>query len=110
MNTGWDSFFNLAERIEDAFPEIDNDIMVDLRETDDGYRSLCRETDKLQDEYPTVISVLEGDGAISLTADEHAALLRYFDIKRNTEDIERKRIYFRGHTDCMAYLKKIGAI
>jgi hypothetical protein len=110
MSAEHDSFYDLAERIEDAFPEIDSDITVDLRETDDAYRSLCGELDKLQDEYPSVIRVLECEGAIGLTADEHAALLRYLDVKRNMEDMERKRLYFRGHTDGFAYLKRIGAI
>jgi len=49
-------------------------------------------------------------GAISLTAEEHKALVRYLEIKTEMEDIERKQIYFRGHTDNFAYLKKIGAI
>ncbi len=31
-------------------------------------------------------------------------------IVRQMEDMERQHIYFRGHTDAVAYLKKIKAI
>jgi hypothetical protein len=53
---------------------------------------------------------VDGKGAINLSAEEHDAVVRYLRLKNNMEDIERKHIYFRGHTDNFAYLKKIGAI
>jgi hypothetical protein len=56
------------------------------------------------------MGVLEGEGEINLTAEEHAALVRYLTVKQAMEDAERQHIYFRGHTDSFAYLKKIGAI
>ncbi len=34
----------------------------------------------------------------------------YMDLGERLEDMERQQIYFRGHTDAVAYLKKIGAI
>jgi hypothetical protein len=37
-------------------------------------------------------------------------LVRYIGLQKDMEETERRHIYFRGHTDNFAYLKKIGAI
>jgi len=110
MSENQDSYYNLAQRLEDAFSEIDSDISTDLFHTDSEYAALRREADSLQQEYPMIEKILEGDGAISLSADEHGAFVRYIDLTRQIEEAERRQIYFRGHTDSFAYLKKIGAI
>ena len=110
MSAEQDSYYNLVERIEDAFSEIDSEIVTDLSDTNDEYAALQKEVKKLQKDFPAIPKVIEGSGAISLTAEEHKALSRYLDIKSEMEDMERKQIYFRGHTDGFAYLKKIGAI
>ena len=103
-------FYNLAKRIEGAFPEIDSDISTDLFKQGGEYAALRQEADRLQQAHPVIEQVLEGEGAISLTADEHAAFVQYISLTRQMEEAERKHIYFRGHTDSFAYLKKIGAI
>ena len=45
-----------------------------------------------------------------MTAEEHAAFVECMKLKRQLDDMERLHIYFRGHTDAFAYLKKIKAI
>ena len=45
-----------------------------------------------------------------MTAEEHRAYVDYLNLVRQMEDMERQHIYFRGHTDTVAYLKKIKAI
>ena len=104
------TFTDLTERIDEVFCEINNDVVSELRQQDEAYAALCRETGELNKKYPVIEKVCEGEGSISLTAEEHAALTRYLSLKMDMDDIERKRIYFRGHTDNFAYLKKIGAI
>jgi len=103
-------YYNLAQRIEDAFSEIDCDISTGLFKTDSEYAALRREIDQLQQANPVIERVLEGDGKISLSSEEHAALVRYISLTRQIEESERRQIYFRGHTDNFAYLKMIGAI
>ena len=105
-----DAFYNLAERIEDAFMEIDSDVCGDLRKTDSEYAALRRERGDLEKDFLAITQMLEGEGDISLSAEEHAALVRYIDLSRRIEDRERRQIYFRGHTDGYAYLKRIGVI
>jgi len=110
MSENQDSYYDLAQRIADTFSEIDSDISTDLFHTDEEYAALRREAGELQQAHPVIERVLEGEGEISLSADEHAALVRYLNLKLQIEDAERRQIYFRGHTDSFAYLKKIGAI
>lgn len=71
-----ETYLDLPSRLEDAFPEIDNDIMIELRNENE----------------------------------EHAAFTQYLHLVRQRDDMERQQIYFRGHTDAVAYLKKIKAI
>ena len=110
MSIEQDSYYNLVERVEDAFTEIDSDICADLRDNDGEYAELWREAIKVQDAFPVIREITDSEGAVSLTAEEHAALVRYLGLKHDMENIERKQIYFRGHTDNYAYLKRIGAV
>jgi len=110
MSAEQDSYYNLVERIEDSFSEIDSEIVTDLSDTNDEYAALQEKIKKLQKDFPAVVKVIESSGAVSLTAEEHKALTQYLEIKSEMEDMERKQIYFRGHTDSFAYLKKIGVI
>lgn len=105
-----DDYYNLAERIEDIFDEIDSDTCVDLRDIDSEYTKKWDETIRLKKDFPVIPQITERDGAVSLSAEEHKALVRYLGLKNEMENMERKQIYFRGHTDNFAYLKRIGAI
>jgi DNA-binding NtrC family response regulator len=110
MDTNQEFYQSLTERIKESFPEIDSDIATDLRKQDEDYLALFREIDRLQNEYPVIMALLEGEGKISMTAEEHAALVRYLCVMHEMEDMERRHIYFRGHSNGYAYLKEIGAI
>ena len=101
------AFFDLPSRIEDGFAEIESDIMIDLRDTNEEYAILQRQLSELKQQHPFIDKIMESDGAINLTADEHDVLLRYLHLHRKMDDMERLHIYFRGQTDAVAYLKKI---
>lgn len=107
---GRDMFCDLVKRIENNFMEIDSDIMVDLRKQDTVYLSYCQQLGELEKMYPFILQVTEEKEEISLTKEEHGILVEYFKIALKKDNIERKQIYFRGHTDGYAYLKKIGVV
>ena len=109
MGKEYGAYFNLAERIEDAFPETDSNICADLRLNDSRYTEMWQESIRLKECFPVITQIVEGDGenAVSLSAEEHKALVQYLDLRFEMEDMERKCIYFRGHTDCYAYLEQI---
>lgn len=60
----------------------------------------------MRKQHPFILNLDEGDGAITLSAEEHEAYLAYIGLMHQAEDMERLQIYFRGHTDAVAYLKK----
>lgn len=101
------SYFDLPSRIEGDFAEIDNDIIIDLRETNEEYSELMRQLSDMKQRHPFIGDVMEGNGEIHLTAEEHAVFLQYLRLYRKADDMERQHIYFRGHTDAFSYLKKI---
>ena len=103
-------YLDLSQRIEESFPEIDNDICMDLFHSNEKYVELFNKSDELQKMHPFIMKVLEGSGEVSLTAEEHGALVEYLSVKIRMEDMERQYIYFHGHKDNFAYLKKIGVL
>lgn len=104
------SYLDLTQRIADAFPEIDNDIITDFSDNDEKYFALRAQISNIKKQYSFIDKVIEGDGSISLSAEEHNALTEYFKLQFRLENMERQQLYFRGHTDCIAYLKKVGAL
>jgi len=104
------AYNSFIERIEDGYIEIDSEVTIDLKKFDAEYADMWHEMLQIQADFPMIVSVLEGTDAISLTADEHKALRRYLDLKRKIDMRERQQIYFRGHTDSFAYLKRISVI
>lgn len=103
-------YFDLADRIADSFAEIENDITVDLRKNNEKYDSLYQSISELKTKHPFIQEVIEGDGEFSLSAEEHEILTRFFKLQFRLESMEREHIYFRGHTDSVSYLKKVGAL
>ena len=104
------AYYDLALRIEDNFAEIESDITVNFRENDDEYAALFQKISALKAEHPIIGKIIEGNGEIVLSAEEHKAVAEYFHLQFHIESMERKQLYFRGHTDCISYLKKVGAL
>ena len=103
-------YLDLPERIKADFLNIDGDIVVDLRATDSEYQSIYHRYAEMQKDYPFIDKLLEEAGEVAMTAEEHDAFVECMRLKRQLDDMERLHIYFRGHTDAFAYLKRIGAI
>lgn len=100
----------VAQRIEENFAEIENDITVDFRENSEEYNVLFEKISELKATHPVISKITEDDGDLTLSADEHKAVAEYFRLQFRLESMERQQIYFRGHTDCIFYLKKVGAL
>ena len=110
MDANKDSYLDLGKRIESIFHEVDSDILVDLGKNDEEYIAARESLSEMKARHPFIEAVLEGEGAVSLTAEEHKILTGYFSLYMEVDNMERQQLYFRGHTDGFAYLKKIGAI
>lgn len=110
MDANGDAYLDLIKRIESIFYEVDSDIIVDLHKSNEEYIAVRNSMAGMKAQYPFIADVLEGGGAISLTAGERKVLSEYFSLYRRADNMERRQLYFRGHTDCFAYLKRVGAI
>lgn len=104
------SYTDLAQRIKESFDEIENDTIADFRETDEEYYALYQQISELKANYPFISKIMDGSGDMSLSAEEHKILTEYFRLRFRLDDMERQRLYFRGHTDCISYLKRVGAL
>ena len=105
-----DTYFDLSSRLEDSFSEIDSDIVTDLRKTSEEYADIQQQISDLKKRFPCIMKVMEDKGEIQLTTEEHAAFVQCLRLLRKLDDMERLQLYFRGHTDAVAYLKRIKAI
>lgn len=103
-------YFDLPSRLEEAFPEIDSDIVTNLYDTNETYAKLKQQISDLKKKHPFIMDLMEGKGEVNLTAEEHEAFVQCLRLYRKADDMERMQIYFRGHSDAVAYLKKINAI
>ena len=104
------SYTDIAQRIEEYLAEIEDEAIADFRKTDEAYAALYQQISKLKEDNPFIGKVMDTNGSISLTAEEHEILTEYFRLRFRLDDMERQRLYFRGHTDCISYLKKVGAL
>jgi hypothetical protein len=98
------------EHINELFSAMDSQIVMTLQESDEGYAALVHEKDDAVRRFPKIEQWLEGSGALTLTTDEHAGLARHTALAAKTEDMERRAIYYAGHRDCIAWLRKIGTL
>ena len=104
-----DSYCLLPERVSEQFSEIDSDIVMDLAAASPEYTELKAQMEELKRQNPVIGALLEGKGELSFTAEEHEALKELIRLYMRADNMEREHIYFRGHADGFAYLKKIGA-
>ena len=91
-----DSYCLLPERISEQFSEIDSDIVMDLAAASPEYTELKAQMEELKRQNLVI-------GAL------HEALKEFIRLYMRADNMEREHIYFRGHADGFAYLKKIGA-
>jgi hypothetical protein len=101
---------NLVERVVELFSEIDNDIAMNLLHNNEEYSKLYYRRIEIQQQYPSVQTAVDGEGGVSLNQEEHKALIEYLRVVEQVDYMERIQIYFQGHADCIAYLKRIGAL
>ena len=104
-----DQYTPMIECISEEYDESDSNMVIELAATDQEYADLKQQMSELKHQYPFIEKLLEGDGEVQITSQEHEILNQYFRLYLQADNMERKHIYFRGHTDGFSYLKKIGA-
>ena len=103
-------YLDLAARISEGFPELDSDVITDFSDSNEEYAALTDRIAEMKKQHPFITQVLEDKGALQLSEQEHGILTEFFALYMQADNMEREQLYFRGHTDCIAYLKRIGAL
>jgi hypothetical protein len=89
-------FTDLPQRMEEAYPEMENEMLIELKQKDNEYAKLHERFYTLQEQHPFLLEVLEGNGSVTMTAEEHEIFLKYLALYRKMDEKERIHIYFRG--------------
>lgn len=89
-----DTYFDLPSRLEDSFPEIDSDIVTDLRKNNEEYAEIQQQISELKKQFPCIMNVMEEKGEIHLTAEEHAAFVQCLRLQRKLDDKVKSTCYF----------------
>ena len=87
------TYMDLAARLEDSFPDIENEVIVDLRENNEDYAALRGKISDIENKHGFIEQVLNGSGEICLTTEEHTVLTEYLRLRFNLDDMERKALY-----------------
>ena len=53
-----DTYFDLPSRLEDSFPEIDSDIVTDLRKNNEEYAEIQQQISELKKQFPCIMNVM----------------------------------------------------
>ena len=83
---------------------------MDLAAVSPEYTESKTQRKELKRQNPVIGALLESNGELSFSAGEHEALKEFIRLYMRADNMEREHIYFRGHADGLAYLKKIGAV
>ena len=104
------TYYDLASRLEDSFHEIENDVLIELGESSSDYVDLQKQLFQIKEKNPFINALIEGNYEQELSSAQCVALGKFIDLYMRLEELERKHLYFRGHTDAFAYLKKINVL
>lgn len=85
-----------------AIDQVDGETMKWLKEQE-FYQELRKEQNEIMEKFPCVDEVLEGQGEVVLTKEEHAAVVHYLEIQQKMDSAERREYYRFGHVHAQRY-------
>lgn len=89
-----------------AIDQIDGETMKWLKEQK-FYQEWRREQNEIREKFPCVYEVLEGQGELVLTKEEHAAVVHYLEIQQKMDSAERREYYHFGHVHAQRYRDEV---
>lgn len=78
---------------------VSEQIVIYLKDYHQEYRDTSRRQRELLEQYP----VLDGDGTVTLNADEHCAFKEYLVNRDDMEQLEREYFYYYGQSHVFSY-------
>lgn len=89
-----------------AIDEVDRETMEWLGRQE-LYQEWKREQSEIMEKFPCVDNVLEGQGELFLTAEEHEAVVRYLFVRQKMDSVERREYYRFGHIHAHRYRNEL---
>ena len=83
--------------------DVDVKVGTYLRANHQEYQEIRHQIDELIQQYPAVRALFESEDAVTLTAEEHKALIRYFCLESSVEMIEREYHFYMGQSMMYSY-------
>ena len=83
--------------------DVDGKVGTYLRANHQEYQEIRHQIDELIQQYPAVRALFESEDAVTLTAEEHKALIRYFCLESSVEMIEREYHFYMGQSMMYSY-------
>ena len=83
--------------------DVDVKVGTYLRANHQEYQEIRHQIDELIQQYPAVRELFESEDAVTLTAEEHKALIRYFCLESSVEMIEREYHFYMGQSMMYSY-------
>lgn len=81
-----------------------------LKKHDAEYQRLQKKILELTEKYPVIETFMESNQSISLTAEEHKAVHRYFQLESGKEMIEEEYHFYMGQAQMISYGAMLGEI
>lgn len=81
-----------------------------LKKHDAEYQKLQEKILELTERYPVIETFMESNQSISLTAEEHKAVHRYFQLESGKEMIEEEYHFYMGQAQMISYGAMLGKI
>ena len=100
----------LFSQFEDMFVETSSNLAFALRDSDEEYAAMRKHWWELAERFPFIQPMLENGDGLSLSVEERAGLQEYRGVIIEMEYRERLELYYAGHCDCFAYLRRIGVV
>ncbi|QTH40873.1 MULTISPECIES: hypothetical protein [Paenibacillaceae] len=97
------------QQLEQSFDVLENEITRRLR-GEEAYMMWVQRRVEIQVQHPFVKSVMDGDACVFPSDQDYQAWLEIQKTLDETVRLERMALYWQGHADCYAYLKKLGAL
>ena len=90
--------------------DVDVKVGTYLRANHQEYQEIRHQIDELIQQYPAVRALFESEDAVTLTAEEHKALIRYFCLESSVEMIEREYHFYMGQSMMYSYGTMLASI
>ena len=96
--------------VGNSIGKVDRDTVQELLAEHEEYQTFCAKRKELLNQYPVIEKLLDDNGEVRISEQEHQAVLEYLQVRDKIENKERLYHYLYGHIHCYEYMKKIGVI